>query len=279
LKLSPNGDGSWTERVIHSFNGKKGDGSQPYAGLIFDSAGNLYGTTIFGGVYGGGTAFQLSPKGNGDWTERVIHSFDNSNGYDWPYGDLIFDTAGNLYGTTNQGGTYGNGKVFELVSKGNGRWTESVLHSFNQKNGDGYHPYSGLIFDPAGRLYGTTNVGGTHGNGTVFRLTPSNDGKWKETVIHSFVKDGQPIYGRLISDTIGSLYGTTTVGGAYGWGTVFRLNRNSKGGWMETVLHSFRDRPGADATGRLIFDATGILYGSTAGDATNTFGSVFEITP
>jgi uncharacterized repeat protein (TIGR03803 family) len=165
-----------TEKVLFSYNGK--DGDSPWAGLIFDKAGNLYGTTIFGGANGYGTVFELTPKAGGGWTEKVLHSF-NDNGTDGntPYASLIFDAVGNLYGTTYFGGTIypgcgdGCGTVFELTPKA-GSWTEKVLHSFGSGK-DGVGPYAGLISDKAGNLYGTTFYGGTnlHG-GTVFEIKP-----------------------------------------------------------------------------------------------------------
>ena len=166
----------WTEKLLHSFNDT--DGALPRAGLIFDAAGNLYGTTSEGGAYSWGTVFELTPAGGGNWTETVLHSFGNGTDGASPYAGLIFDAAGNLYGTAWQGGTYFYGTVFELTPTAGGGWTETVLHSFGN-GADGYYPYSGLIFDAAGNLYGTTGGGGTYSCnrglyhcGTVFELTP-----------------------------------------------------------------------------------------------------------
>jgi uncharacterized repeat protein (TIGR03803 family) len=157
-----------TEKVVHNFgNGK--DGVQPRAGLIFDASGNLYGTTLTGGADDGGTAFELSPKTGGGWTETVLYSFgDTTNDGQAPYADLIFN-GGNLYGTTAAGGPSDGGTAFELVSTA-GSWTETVLYSFS--DGDGGGPEGGVIFDTTGNLYGTTTYGGTNDAGTVFEVTP-----------------------------------------------------------------------------------------------------------
>ena len=166
------------ERVLHNFNNNGTDGLEPYAGLIFDAAGNLYGTTAGGGTgsncgaFGCGTVFELTPAAGGVWTETVLHNF-NNNGTDGlePYAGLIFDAAGNLYGTTAGGGTgsncgaFGCGTVFELTPAAGGVWTETVLHNFNNNGTDGLEPYAGLIFDAAGNLYGTTAGGGTYISG------------------------------------------------------------------------------------------------------------------
>ncbi|MGA2904008.1 MAG: choice-of-anchor tandem repeat GloVer-containing protein [Candidatus Korobacteraceae bacterium] len=229
----------WNEKVLHSFNNNGVDGAEPYAGLIFDAAGNLYGTTGNGGVNAGGTVLELTPAGGGNWAETVLYSFcsqtnctDGAN----PSASLIFDAAGNLYSTTDAGGTYGDGTVFELTPTAGGGWTEQVLHSFNNNGTDGAYPYAGLIFDATGNLYGTTLNGGTYqcvdeGCGTVFELTPTAGGGWTEQVLHNFGNgtDGFWPYAGLILDAAGNLYGTTQLGGTggncggYGCGTVFEL--------------------------------------------------------
>src|SRR5271168_748716 len=182
-----------TEKVLHRFNTTGNGGYAPYSSLIFDAAGNLYGTTQIGGVHGQGTVFKLMPRTGGGWTEKVLHSF-NDNGKDGevPYAGVIFDTAGNLYGTTTAGGADGHGTVFELMPTVSGAWTEKILHSFNTTPGkDGYTPYGGLIFDTAGNLYGTTASGGANiHSGTVFELTPKVSGFWAEKIQHSFNDNG-----------------------------------------------------------------------------------------
>jgi uncharacterized repeat protein (TIGR03803 family) len=280
FQLTPNGDGSWTESVLHSFSGS--DGANPAAGVIFDAAGNLYGTTSWGGASGCGTVFELMPNGDGSWTESVLHSF-NDNECNTPSG-LIFDAAGNLYSTTFYGGPHDAGTVFELTPNGDGSWTESVLHSFNGSDGSGL--FGGVTFDAAGNLYGTTSWGGGFGHGTVFELTPNGDGSWTEHILHSFGKhDGYNPQCSLIFDAVGNLYGTTNYGGSgsacgtQGCGTVFELTPNGDGSWTESVLHKFKNHPSAYTYAGLVFDQAGNLYGTTYGDGTTTFGSVFEITP
>jgi uncharacterized repeat protein (TIGR03803 family) len=224
FELTPAGGGSWTEQVVHNFNHDFTDGDEPYAGLIVDAAGNLYGTTSGGGTIGYGTVFELTPTGGGTWTE-VLHSFGDGTDGLYPWAGLIFDAAGNLYGTTSEGGTYDGGTVFELTPAAGGGWTEKVLHSFGNGNDGAYPHYAGLIFDAAGNLYGTTSGGGTYGGGTVFELTPAGGGSWTETVLHSFGNgtDGAEPYAGLVFDAVGNLYGTTLGGGTYNYGTVFEL--------------------------------------------------------
>ncbi len=227
FELTPAAGGSWTEQVLHNFKGGT-DGYQPAAGLIFDAAGNLYGTTAGGGIAGGGTAFELTLTEDGSWTEQVLHGFGSGTDGAVPYAALVFDAAGNLYGTTYHGGTNnscvytGCGTVFELTYSG-GAWWHQVLHNFGSGS-DGYWPQANLIVDAAGNLYSTTFQGGTHGEGTVFEVTPESGGRWTEQVLHSFNgADGYWPWAGLVFDAAGSLYGTTNRGGAYEAGTVFEL--------------------------------------------------------
>jgi len=210
----------------------------------------------------------------------VLHSFGGGGDGNVVTAGLILDGPGNLYGTTEAGGIYGHGVVFELTPNLDGSWKEIVLHSFTGGK-DGAIPKGGLILDGPGNLYGTTKAGGTYGNGVVFELTPNPDGSWKEKVLHSFTggKDGRWPYAGVISDQAGNLYGTTCYGGASGYGVAFRLMLGSDGKWRERVLHAFIDHPGACPRASLIRDASGNLYGTTWGDMSTTFGSVFEITP
>jgi uncharacterized repeat protein (TIGR03803 family) len=303
LSLSATVTAAGQEKVLYSFNDNGVDGYSSESGLIFDSSGNLYGTTIFGGTYGYGTVFELTPKAGGTWTEKVLHSFDNSSadgGY--PGAGVIFDSSGNLYGTAEVGGNYDDGTVFELTPQADGSWTEKVLHSFNSKSKDGVAPSSVLTFDASGNLYGTTSSGGAaacsynvYGCGTVFELTPKAGGTWGEKVLHSFsdaATDGfSPLYEGVIFDALGNLYGTTRFGGTgdcggggllLHCGIVFELTPKASGGWSEKALYRFRDN-GADGifpSGNLIFDAAGDLYGTTLdGGAYTTGGTVFELMP
>ncbi len=287
FRLSPNGQGNWTASVLHSFRRDGNDGYYPVAGLIFNSAGELYGTTTQGGAHGDGTVFKFTPNANGKWRETVLYSFSYSvDGKDgeWPECDLIFDSMGNLYGTTLYGGPDSAGTVFQLVRHGDGSWTENQLHAFGGK--DGYNPYAGVVLDTAGNLYGTTQFGGAGNRGIVFQLSPNGGGSWTERVLHSFIKgslDGyQPIAG-LIVDTAGNLLGTTKRGGRHGdFGTVFKLTLGANGSWQETLLHSFNNngKDGFEPSSGLTFDSAGNLYGTTAkGGANGGFGTVFKLTP
>jgi uncharacterized repeat protein (TIGR03803 family) len=172
FELAPKLGGGWTEKVLHVF-GNGSDGQLPSGSLVLDSAGNLYGTTTSGGAHLAGTVFELSPRANGAWIEKILHNFNNNgpDGYDTFLSGVILDSSGNLYGTTAFGGTHGLGTVFELSPQSGGGWTERILHNFNNDGADGTEPISGLTLDSAGNLYGTTSAaaGGTP-NGTVFEL-------------------------------------------------------------------------------------------------------------
>jgi uncharacterized repeat protein (TIGR03803 family) len=226
FELKPSGN-SWQETVLYNFTGGS-DGGNPYtSNVVLDSAGNLYGTTGGGGEYGAGVVFELNPSG-GSWTETVLYSFTGGADGGGPASGVIFDAAGNLYGTTVNGGIGscggGCGTVFELAPS-MGNWTENVLHEFNhpQNNEDGQWPFAGLTFDSAGNLYGAAYQGGTHGKGMVFKLVQSGD-EWKQTSLHSFDgKDGQAAYPGVIVNRQGVLYGAATLGGAAGWGVVFSI--------------------------------------------------------
>ena len=229
FELSPK-SGGWAEKVLHSFDGN--DGSSPLASLIFDTAGNLYGTTWVGGVRQAGTVFELMPEAGGRWTAKVLHHFNAADG-NGPRASLIFDTAGNLYGTTQVGGAGHHGTVFQLTPAAGGTWTHNILHSFENNGTDGWFPLGNLIFDAKGNLYGTTTDGGTgacarNGCGTVFELTPAAGGGWTETVLYSFpgYTAGYDPASGLIFDAAGNIYGTTVNGGTDGGcvcGTVFEL--------------------------------------------------------
>jgi uncharacterized repeat protein (TIGR03803 family) len=226
FKLTHTPAGNWAETVLHSFSDNGTDGFGPFGGLIFDAVHNLYGTTASGGAYGRGTAFELTPATGGSWTEAVLYDFGNgTDGYD-PNGGLIFDAAGNLYGTTAKGGPDSGGTVFELTPATGGNWAETLLEFFNNNPGTGgYDPTGGLIFDAAGNLYGTTIDGGLSGGGTLFELTPAAGGGWTALVLHSFGlgKDGSSPQTTLTFDDAGNLYGTTVIGGVSDDGTVFAI--------------------------------------------------------
>ncbi len=222
-ELSTVKGGGWRETVIHRFSDGK-DGSRGSLGvLLLDSAGNLYGVAELGGAHAVGTVFKLTPSG-GTWTFSTLDAFRGLPHPGFPYGGVIADTSGNLYGTTYFGGKNGLGSVYQLTNT-NGKWKETQLYSFKGGN-DGSYPTSTLVFDPAGNLYGTTSAGGDgNDDGVVFKLAPSSGGKWKESVAHRFGNspDGSaPNYG-LVLDKAGNLYGTTPFGGVNNEGAVFEL--------------------------------------------------------
>ena len=283
FELSPREGGSYSETLLHSFgNPATQDGSEPEAGFIFDTAGNLYSTTLYGGIHNSGTVFELSPNGSGGWTEMVLRSFDGTDGGN-PQAGLILDGAGNLYGTTYYDGIYFVGTAFELSPNGSGGWAETVLHSFDPRGTDGALPYAALLFDSAGNLYGTTTESGTNGDGTVFELSPAEGGNWTETTLANFNgPDGAtPLTGNLVFDSAGNLYGTTNDGGTYyGHGTVFELTPNGGGGWTDDVLHNFANgSDGNSPYAGVIFDTHGNLYGTNIYGGTNSWGTVYELSP
>ncbi|MGD0567506.1 MAG: choice-of-anchor tandem repeat GloVer-containing protein [Candidatus Sulfotelmatobacter sp.] len=225
FELTPIGGGSWTETTLLYFD--RTDGLNPYDSVIFDASGNLYGTayqTYQGDAYGGGTVFELTPIGGGSWAETTLYTFDKGGSESNPYdqGGLVFDSAANLYGTTQNGGYFGMGTVFELSPAAGGSWTEKVLLSFNGNDGSG--PTAGVTFDASGNLYGETLSGGSDNDGVVFKLSPAEAGRWTETILHSFNgMDGSGPWQGLIFDAAGNLYGTAQAGGKYGDGTVFEI--------------------------------------------------------
>ena len=291
FRLTPKPDGSWAEDVLHAFCSFSlcDDGSDPQSSPIFDQAGNLYGTTNQGGVSEAGVVFELTENADGKWQEKILHQLTGGMDGGNPQSSLIFDQAGNLYGTTNQGGIGGAGVVFELTENADGKWQEKILHQFTG-GADGGNPRSSLIFDQAGNLYGTAAFDGYYGEcsygcGVVFELTPKSDGSWTDSVLHSFTggRDGQYPFAGLTFDKAGNLYGTAEEAGnltrcsGHGCGVVFKLTPNANGGWNETVLHTFLDQPNAFPFAGVIFDSAGNLYGTTYGDQGTAFGSVFEI--
>src|SRR5271166_4295834 len=310
--LTHNGSG-WTFNPLYEFTGNN-DGAYPAASVMFGPDGTLYGTTS-GGI-GYGTVFNLTPSGvpcrsalcpwtqsvlyrftssafgefpflgdlvyelspsAGGWTQTVVYNMNpETSGY-FPYSGVIFDSAGNLYGTATMGGAYNYGAVYQLTPSGTG-WTEKPLYSFKNE-GDGRIPIGGLIIDQSGNLYGTTAaVPGA----TVFELTPSN-GTWTFNVLYSFSAnpnqgpDDGPNDG-LLMDAAGNLYGTAYGEGAYSRGSVFKLTP-SAGGWTFTDLHDFSGSDGAYPIGGVVQDTDGNIYGTTSGGGAYGNGVVFEITP
>jgi uncharacterized repeat protein (TIGR03803 family) len=253
-----------TFKVVYNFTGSS-DGGSPYGSLVRDTAGNLYGTTEADGTSGAGTVFKV--KGG---TYTVLYSFKGGSDGANPYVGVIRDAAGNLYGTTANGGASGLGTVFKLTKTGN----EKVLHSF-AGGSDGCYPYGGLLRDAAGNLYGTTEVCGASGVGTVFKLT--NTGK--ETVLHSFAggsSDGEfPSFTSLLMDSSGNLYGVAEQGGTDNQGVVYKLSKNGK----LKVLHSFAGgtSDGCDVFGTPVMDAVGNLYGTANACGSAHVGIVWKV--
>ena len=263
-----------TFTVIHSFTGGS-DGANPLGGF-FIVGDYLYGTASSGGSSGVGVVFRVSTSGQ----ETVLHEFSGGTDGASPQGHLVMDKDGNFYGTTNAGGVSNAGTVFKVTRRG----VERVLYSFTGKP-DGANPVAGLAIDKAGNLYGTTTAGGSSGNGTVFKLAiPTvTGGEWTEEVLHSFGAgtDGTiPIAG-VTFDASGNLYGTTSAGGAHGYGTVFQLTLSGSA-WTETILHHFAlGSDGGIPYAGLVIDSSGNLYGAaTEGGAGGQSGggTIFELT-
>jgi uncharacterized repeat protein (TIGR03803 family) len=263
------------ETVLYSFAGYPDDGSNPEGGVISDPDGNLYGTTDGGGdgagcggyIYGCGVVFELDTVGH----ETVLHTFNGDGDGAIPWAGLLRDAAGNLYGTTVEGGTSGLGTVFQLDTTG----TLTLLHSFTGT--DGSYPYGAVIRDAKGNFYGTAYEGGSSQVGTVFKLNKSG----KLTVLHNFKGNTDGAYppAALVRDTAGNLYGTTAQGGSsHDFGTVFKVDATGK----ESVIHSFTTpRQGMLPEAGLLLDKAGNLYGTTyyGGSHTTNGGIIFKLTP
>jgi uncharacterized repeat protein (TIGR03803 family) len=237
FELSPHANGTWTVSTIYSFVGGPNDGSRPFGGVVVDSKGNVYGTTENGGRFNNdGTVYELSPSGNGTWTETILYNFTGRNDGGYPLSPLTMDGSGNLYGTTTFGGANGGGGTAFELSLTNNAWIETTLYSFNSGAADGFQA-SGLALDGKGNIYGTTLSGGNGCNlpgcGIVFRLTPQSGQPWKETILHEFQSagDGSEADRQILSapapfldKTSGKLYGVTPYGGGmFGYGTVFEI--------------------------------------------------------
>jgi uncharacterized repeat protein (TIGR03803 family) len=316
FKLTPNG-GGYVESVLHSFGGNPSDGAAPESGLTIDADGSLYGTTEFGGGSGCdeggcGTVYKLTPTASG-YAETILYNFRGNGDGALPFGNLILDASGALYGTTSEGGSGndqlcgggvgGCGTIFKLTPSGSGTYSEQLIHEFVDPF-DGTIPIGGLIEDENdGALYGTTAYGGIAnprcypgsplGCGTVFKLDLGAG--YPLTVLHRFTagRDGAAPFSSLLRDGRGALYGTTTLGGSLhcdeahqfkGCGTIFRLAPRS-GGFAETILHRFRGGPdGKKPYDALIENDAGSFYGTTAyggersRSAPSGSGTVFTMT-
>ncbi len=215
-------NGDWKLRVLHTFTGGS-DGSSGSAGKLVLRGGHIFGVATTGGSFGSGTVFELRPTRSGEWDLKTLYSFQGAPDGVFPYGALLFDAAGNIYGTTYYGGPDGLGTVYRLSRNGGGQWRETVLYSFQPGN-DGNSSISNLVADAAGNLYGTTSEGGL-GSGTIFHLMPAQNGTYTESIAHSFqgTPDGAFPYAGMVGDGGGIFYGATVHGGADGDGAIYRF--------------------------------------------------------
>jgi uncharacterized repeat protein (TIGR03803 family) len=276
FQMTQKADG-WAYTVIHRF-GRTDKADDPFAGLIMDGAGNLYGA--------GGCAFDLSPESDGRWKEHILHCFPGYQGDgSGPYA-VILDAKGNLYGETNMGGTSklcggGCGTVYQL-QRTSGGWKEHILHDFGTGNDDMGFPGGPLLRDKTGHLYGTAG-GGVHAHGAVYRLTRLPDGRWQAAIQHSFTggAGGDGPSGGVAMDKSGNLYGTTVAGGDPNCdcGVVYKLTSQANGKWKYTVLHRFTGNDVAQPIAQLVLDGKGNLYGTTITGGAGGYGVAFEITP
>jgi uncharacterized repeat protein (TIGR03803 family) len=280
IVASYRGASAQSAKCLYSFDNVGNSGISTNA-VVFDSEGNLYGAAALAGELGAGTVFKLTPQPGPSWKETVLWNFSNLGPGGSQPNAVVLDRFGNLFGTTSYGGAHGNGLVFEL-SRVAGQWAEKVLHTFDPGLGDGSRPVASLTMDSAGNLYGVTAYGGALNRGRTYKLTRKASGEWDEEVLHDFAnngEDGYEPYIPLLFDASGNLYGATALGGTFGYGTVFELQPQPDGTWLETILHEFSG--GGDGIGPvgLIFDSFGDLYGVADEGGTSDVGVVFELVP
>lgn len=269
---------------LHMFTGRP-DGRYPVAGPVMDAAGNVYGTTYYGGENDLGLVFKVAHKASG-WVMTPLYSFQGGSDGSYPIGGVTVGPDGNLYGAASNGGQHGKGMVYKLTPPASFNcrtlfcpWTKTPLYQFTG-GVDGAYPESPLIFDRSGNLYGTTDSGGAANAGVVFRLTPSGNG-WLDSVLYSFAgsPDGAAPFSTLTFDSSGNLYGTTTGGGTADGGTVYQLTPSGSG-WTEHVLYSFQGLDDGEIPyAGVILDPEGNLYGDTFYGGARYGGAVFELTP
>ncbi len=263
-------------KLVYSFGGNA-DGEYTDTELVRDSAGNLYGTSVQGGIFGGGTVFQVTPAG----VHTVLYDFTGGADGGEPYKGVTLDAQGNLYGTAVTGGggscEGGCGVVYKLSNSG-GSWNQTVIHTFTGSDGSG--PGSPVAIDKNGDVFGTTPTGGANGIGVVYQLR-EDAGAWKFRVIHTFTggdDGGGGSASRLLIDAAGNLFGVCTVGGANGFGTVFEMSQH-QGQWQLTTLYAFKDSPdGALPYGGLVADKGGNFYGTTYYAGASDLGTVYQLT-
>jgi uncharacterized repeat protein (TIGR03803 family) len=266
-----------TTKVIYSFAGGN-DGEYTDTDLVMDQAGNIYGTSVQGGIFGGGTVFQVTPAG----LHTVLYNFTGGSDGGEPYKGVTLDAQGNLYGTAVTGGggscEGGCGTLFQLKKSGN-TYDFSVIHTFTGGK-DGSGPGAPLSIDKFGNLYGMAPTGGQFGVGTVYVLRPTANG-WSFHVIHTFTGGADGLggsAGRVIFNPAGHVIAPSTVGGKNGFGVVFELSPTTSGEWVYTSLYDFKDSPdGALPYGGLAADAHGNLFGTTYYAGKNDFGTVYEL--
>jgi uncharacterized repeat protein (TIGR03803 family) len=278
------GSPAQTFTTIHTFTNTP-DGEGPFGGLVADGKGNFYGTTEYGGAYGFGTVFELSPSASG-WNETIIWSFAGKADGAEPSYQMVVDASGNIFGETQVGGNFGCncGTVFELQppASQSGAWTKVLLYTFTGANGS--LPYGGLTLDSGGNLYGVKFNGGAFGYGLAFRLAPAAGG-YSESTLYAFgnttAAPATP-YGPLLMDSAGNLYGVSQGGGAQSSGTVYRLTppANSSGRWTSTTLFAFKGAgSGCAPEGNLLMDASGNLYGQATSCGSSNTGLIFRLSP
>ncbi|MGA2370792.1 MAG: choice-of-anchor tandem repeat GloVer-containing protein [Candidatus Korobacteraceae bacterium] len=272
---------SQTYSVIHNFTGGQ-DGGQPAAGPALDASGNLYGTAFYGGSSNNGAVYKLTHH-NSSWVLSPLYSFTaGGDGAHPEYGAVTLGPDGSPYGTTSSGALGEAGTVFSVRPRPTAcasticAWMDNTVHQFGTGN-DGIQPLGSVVFDAAGKMSGTTFLGGASGMGTVFEAMPSGT----ENVIYNFAggSDGANPVAGLTFDSAGNLYGTTYGGGANGWGTIFKLSPSGSG-WTKTVIYNFQNaNDGRAPAGGVIFDQAGNLYGGTAFGGANSGGVVYELSP
>jgi uncharacterized repeat protein (TIGR03803 family) len=267
------------EKVLWNFSGTNGDGSNPWSNyFISDAKGNLYGATASGGTYSNGMVFMLTPAGE----EKILYEFQGQGAGDGsaPHGRLAFDAKGNIYGTTQAGGTNGTGTVYELTKHGSA-WKEQVLYTFSSGGLDGTSPSAGMTIAADGTMYSTTPDGGAYSAGAIFSLKKTGKG-WQQTVIHSLdfsAGEGGFPYEGLMMDAAGNLYGGAPSGGSGGAGVIYRLSP-TKQGWQYTNIYNFTGQNGDGSQLYwidLISDPAGNIYGATSFGGTNGTGTVWEL--
>lgn len=297
FELSPQKAGGYLETILHEFKNDGKDGFYPAAGLVLDTAGNLYGTASYGGSgscgstmpTGCGVVFRLSRTHTGRWRETILHNFAGGSDGQQPLSSLVIDGKGHIFGTTNgnrSGCEHSSGEcgtVFE-ISHTLGGWAAQVVHSFNFNGVDGFAPNGPLVLDKNGNLFGGTSWGGAFNDGCAFKLSPNADGSWTEDILFDTffwkgLNGGGP--SQVLLDDKGNLFGVSSTGGTSYSGEVFELSPASGGSWTEMVLFDFNIYgSGAAPNILLVFDRAGNLYGTTAnGIGTSGMGTVFQLTP